>query len=432
MTATGRPPSRKTSGDSLARAGIISWSLLGVLLLAGIGLYLLSLVREIFPPLALAVVLIFLLNPFVNALERRGIRRGFSTALIYVILLVMLLLAVYWLVPPLGRQIQGLVDRGPQIQEQAVATTQRAAEQMNLSLDAVGLGDLSSEPQSGTAPSSSSESSQPSILQGLYQSLFAGASRFASGAFHLLLNIILGPVFAAYLLIDLPRIQQLGLKYMPPSLRPEWVPLLDRIGRIVGSFFRGQLLVAAIVGVMSCLAFLIIDLPYWLPIGLLAGFFNIIPLIGPFVGGAIATVVGGITGGLPLAIQAVIAMVIVQQIDNHFISPKIIGWALRLHPVAIMVALIVGASAGGLWGMLLAVPGLAVAKIVFVHFYETRVLGNWNYLSGDRKPRPGPPEPAEQDEMPAADASSRDAPPAKGGLRRGSRKKDKSRQRVAG
>lgn len=363
-----------------------------MLLLAGIGLFILSLVRDIFPPIALALVLIFLLNPFVSALERRGIRRGFGTAIIYLILFVVLLLVIYWLMPPLGRQIQGLVDRGPQIQQQAVETTRSVAEQLNISLEALGLGDLSSEPQTDTegAASSSSETPAPSLLQGLYQSLFAGAGRFASGAFHLLLNIILGPVFAAYLLIDLPRIQKLGLNYMPPSLRPEWIPLLDRIGKMVGSFFRGQVLVAAIVGMMSCLAFLIIDLPYWLPIGLLAGFFNIIPLIGPFVGGAVAAVVGGITGGLSLAIQAVVAMVVVQQIDNHFISPKIIGWALRLHPVAIMVALIVGASAGGIWGMLLAVPGLAVAKILFVHFYQTRVLGNWDYMSAGTTPGMGP------------------------------------------
>ena len=62
------------------------------------------------------------------------------------------------------------------------------------------------------------------------------------------------------------------------------------------------------------------------------------------------------------------------------------GWAVRLHPVAVMIALILGASLGGIWGMLLAVPMMGVAKLVFVHFYETRVLGNWGYeanVTGD-------------------------------------------------
>lgn len=416
-----------------------------MLLLAGIGLYILSLVRDIFPPLALALVLIFLLNPFVSALERRGIRRGFGTAIIYVVLLVMLLLAAYWLMPPLGRQIQGLADRGPQIQERAIETTQQAAERLNISLDAVGLGDLASEPRPGTETSSSSSSSpsgpssdttQTSALQSLYQSLFAGAGRVATGAFHLLLNIILGPVFAAYLLIDLPRIQKAGRDYMPPGLRREWIPLLARIGGIVGSFFRGQLLVAAIVGVMSCAALLLIDLPYWLPIGLLAGFFNIVPLIGPFVGGAVAVVVGATTGGTSLAIQAVVAMVVVQQIDNHFISPKIIGRALRLHPVAVMVALILGASLGGIGGMLLAVPGLAVAKILFVHFYETRVLDNWDYMESGRLFQAESSEPPGPDGAQDGEVSVDEAPlataPAKAGEEGGRRKRGRGRQRMAG
>jgi predicted PurR-regulated permease PerM len=130
---------------------------------------------------------------------------------------------------------------------------------------------------------------------------------------------------------------------------------------------------------MSCLVFLIIGLPFWLPIGLLAGFFNIIPLIGPFVGGGVAVVVGGIEGGPSLAVKSALAMLVVQQIDNHFISPKVMGWAVRLHPVAVMIALLLGASLGGIWGMLLAVPMMGVAKILFVHFYETRILGNWSY-----------------------------------------------------
>lgn len=221
----------------------------------------------------------------------------------------------------------------------------------------------------------------PSFVETLRDRLFAGAGRFATGALHVILNFILAPVLALYLLIDLPKIQKAFLHYLPPRYRGEWVPLLDRAGKAVGGFFRGQLLVAAIVGMLSSIAFLLIDLPYWLPLGLLVGFFNIIPLIGPFVGGSIAVVVGGFTEGLGLALRAGLAMIAVQQLDNHFISPKVMGRAVRLHPVAVILALLAGGTLGGIWGMLLAVPGLGVAKILAVHFYETRVLGNADYHS---------------------------------------------------
>lgn len=357
--------------------------------------------RAVFPPLALALILIFLLNPMVNRLERRGVRRGFGTALIYLVFIGVVSLGFSVLVPPLANQVNDLVERGPEIQENAVAAVEELAARLNIDLEAVGLGALSGEPEGERRDSDS-----PSFIEDWGTQLFAGAGRFATGAFHVVLNFILAPVFAAYLLIDLPKIQKAGLHYMPPRFRNELIPVLERIGNTVGAFFRGQLLVAAIVGVMSCLAFLIIGLPFWLPIGLLAGFFNIIPLVGPFVGGAIAVVVGGIEGGLPLAIKAALAMVVVQQIDNHFISPKVMGWAVRLHPVAVMIGLLLGASLGGIWGMLLAVPMMGVAKILFVHFYETRVLGNWEYervVTGDS---PIVKDPGEASEIPEADLAA--------------------------
>lgn len=407
--------------DSFRRAGIVSWALIGCLLLAGISLYVLYFLKDVFPPIALALILIFLLNPMVNRLERRGVRRGIGTALIYLVFLAIVIVGLSLLVPPLGRQINGLVERAPEIQENAIKTVERTAERLNISLDAIGLGNLSGEDSSEPGQSEGAQGGgSPSFLEDIGSRLFAGAGRFATGALHVIVNFILAPVFAAYLLIDLPKFQKAGQHYMPPRYRREWIPLVERIGNTVGSFFRGQLLVAAIVGVMSCLVFLVIGLPFWLPIGLLAGFFNIIPLIGPFVGGGVAVVVGGIEGGPSLAIKSALAMLVVQQIDNHFISPKVMGWAVRLHPVAVMIALLLGASLGGIWGMLLAVPMMGVAKILFVHFYETRILGNWNYHeeptgeglvkeTGEASGLPTEPPPA----LPAADESkSADDEPA--------------------
>ncbi|HEX2054770.1 MAG TPA: AI-2E family transporter [Actinomycetota bacterium] len=407
--------------DGFRRAGIVSWSLIGCLLLAGISLYVLWFLREVIPPIALAMILIFLLNPMVTRLERRGIRRGIGTAIIYLLFLSVVAIGLSLLVPPLGRQINDLVQRGPEIQENAITRIESLAERMNISLDAIGMGNLSSE--GSATPSEGGRAETPSFLEDVGTRLFAGAGRFATGAIHVIVNFILAPVFAAYLLIDLPKIQKAGLHYMPPRRREEWMPVLERIGNTVGSFFRGQLLVAAIVGVMSCLVFLLIGLPFWLPIGLLAGFFNIIPLVGPFVGGAAAVLVGTFEGGLPLAIKAALAMLAVQQIDNHFISPKVMGWAVRLHPVAVMIALLLGASLGGVFGMLLAVPMMGVAKILFVHFYETRVLGNWDYYEvpedGGLVKEPG--EESEIPEEPVAVDRSGDAEGPSGRAAKGAR-----------
>jgi len=323
------------------------------------------------------MMIIFLLNPLVSGLEHRGIRRVLGTLGIYILFISVVVVAGLLLAPPLGRQAKELGERIPQIRESAVASVEQIASRFNVSTEELGLDRLSGNPpEPGTNSGDSTESSPASgnALEGL-GGLFRGFSRFATGALHVALVFVLAPFVALYLLIDLPKIQRSIIYYIPPHHREEWLGLARKCGQAVGGFFRGQLLVAMIVGFMSSAAFYFLDLPFWLPMGLLAGFFNIIPLVGPFVGGGLAVIVGALTVGPSLALKAALAMLIVQQIDNHFISPKVMGRAVRLHPVAVMMALLLGGTLAGFWGVLLGVPALAVIKIIALHFYETRVLG---------------------------------------------------------
>jgi predicted PurR-regulated permease PerM len=189
-----------------------------------------------------------------------------------------------------------------------------------------------------------------------------------------LLIFVLAPILALYLLIDLPRLQASFVAALPPRHREEWLMLLGRCGQAVSAFFRGQLLVALIVAILSSVLLSIAKIPFSVPIGLIAGLTNIIPFVGPFIGGGIAVIVGAITGGADKALLAAAAMLTVQQIDNHLISPNIMGRAVRLHPVSIILALLGGGALAGVFGMLLAVPTLAVAKIVVMHYYSKHVL----------------------------------------------------------
>lgn len=378
-----QPDERRSEG--LRHAGIVAWSLLGILLLVSAGLALLWFLREIFPPLLLAVMVIFLLNPLVTALQNRGVRRGIGTAAIYLLFVSVVFVAVLLLAPPMRNQIQDLQKRAPDIATNVINTVETFTERFGVDFDDQELRNMLgvSEPGSDEGAAGSETPPGDSQAEGestnrrltLISRILSGVRGFAGRALSAILVFVLAPIFALYLLIDLPRIQRAAVHYMPPRHRREWLFLLEQCGKALGGFFRGQLVVAAIVGAMSAIAFFIWDLPFWLPIGMAAGFFNIIPLVGPFVGGGIAVVVGGLTGGPALALKVGFSSLVVQQIDNHFISPNVMGRAVRLHPVMIMVALLAGGTLAGLWGMLLAVPLMAIVKILGVHYYETRVLG---------------------------------------------------------
>jgi len=143
----------------------------------------------------------------------------------------------------------------------------------------------------------------------------------------------------------------------------------------VGGFFRGQLFVALMVGALSAFGFWIIDLPFWLVIGAIAGFFNLVPLVGPFIGGAIGFLVGTVTGGVGLGLRAALVELVVQQLDNHIVSPMVMRRTVQLHPATVVLALLAGGTLAGFWGVLLGVPAVAVAKILLGHVWITRVLG---------------------------------------------------------
>ena len=135
-------------------------------------------------------------------------------------------------------------------------------------------------------------------------------------------------------------------------------------------FIRGQLLEACFVGILSAIALTIAGIQYAPVIGLISGICNMIPYVGPIAGTILAALMALLSGNFMKIIYAVISMIIVQQIDNHLLAPKIVGDSVGLHAVFTMIAIIAGANVGGLFGMLLAVPLAASFRIIFNLWYD--------------------------------------------------------------
>jgi predicted PurR-regulated permease PerM len=356
------------SSPVVARAvrwGLVAWSAIGVAILGYLVFrYVLHPIRIIFPPLVVSLIIVFLLNPLVTRLERRGLARVWGTLLVYLVFLSAVGFLLALLIPLVSRQVGTFVDSAPELLDRTrvwIADTGRR------------LGfDISPDDVFST--------------QGREAALdFLGRmTSFTAGVLHAGLIAVLGPIIAFYLTVDLPKIRRAGQAMIPGRRRDEVRAVAGRLSAAVGGFVRGQLLVALFVGLASMLVLYVVGLPYWAVVGLLTGLFNLIPLIGPFIGGALAalialTVDAPAAGfllhpepGLPLAIAAVVGLLIVQQIDNHIISPNIVARTVKLHPVTVMLSLLAGGTLLGLWGMLLAVPVMASAKILMLHAWDTR------------------------------------------------------------
>ena len=138
-------------------------------------------------------------------------------------------------------------------------------------------------------------------------------------------------------------------------------------------YIRGQFLDAFIVAVLSTIVLYFIGIDYALIIGLISGICNMIPYIGPVAGTILAVIMALLSGQPILALWAILGMLVVQQVDNNLVAPKIIGDSLGLHPLFTILAILIGGDVGGLFGMLTAVPIFASAKILFSKWYYENI-----------------------------------------------------------
>jgi len=351
-----------------ARWGVLAWAAIGVAGLAYIVYrFLLYPIRIVFPPLALAIVLVFLLGPVVSALERRGVRRWIGTIATYIVFLTVLGVVLAFLVPVVSDQVAQLGKTIPDLISRAQIGIVKAASKLGLH---VNTHDLFQSIQRNKQHAGA---------------FFGRLTSYTFGVLHVVVILLLGPIVAAYLLVDLPKLGRWVRALVPPARRPEAESLGNKLNTALGGYFRGQLLVALFVGVASMGGLYLIGLPYWALVGLIAGLFNLVPWIGPFIGAVPALFIAFTTPvaasgqviplrpGWPMAVGSAVVLTIVQQIDNRIITPRTVARNIRLHPLTVILSLLVGGTLLGLWGMLIAIPVVATVKILAVHYWDTRM-----------------------------------------------------------
>ena len=332
--------------ERIRSLGRTAWALVGITLVLCIIGAIGWTIRVVFPPLVLAGIIVFLANPVVTMLHRRGLPRVLGAAVTYLAFFISVGLLGLLLSPLLANQFDQLSERLPEIRKDVEDQIDKYAER-------------SSEEQEDwfiKIPSVKEIEDQTSGEDQNLGDQVTTVRHAAVRVFHVGLILILGPIVAFYLLMDLPDIRKRCEELIPEPSKPRVLFLAHRLNQIVGGFFRGQLVVAFIVGCMVSAGLFAIRLPLWLVVGMIAGLFNIIPLIGPYIGAIPGIIVALATKDVKAAIGVAIVMVVAQQIDNHFITPFVMKRAVHLHPAAVVLALLVFGTLGGFFGLLLAVP----------------------------------------------------------------------------
>ncbi len=371
--------------ERLKQSALIVWTVVGGIALFWVFLRIAESIRIIWLPLAFGAGLVFLLEPTVRAFDRMGFRRVFSASFALLALVALVIAMVVLVLPTIREQAAEFIDRLPELWLGLVDWLRGVAQSLGYNID-----DFFSQ---DAIEVWLSDPANQETLQSLIFGFGAGAGTVIRGFTEALLVLGLSPVIALYLLIDADNYRAKALDLTPPPYREEVAYVGSEVGTALGSFVRGQLLVAAIVGVASSIGMWAIDLPFWLLVGMIAGFLNLIPFLGPLVGGALAAVIGLLNGDVSQAIWAVVIFTAIQQVDNHVITPLVQRARVKLSPLIIVLALVIGGSLAGLLGVLIAVPVTAAIRIVAGHIWRTRILGqSWQEASEAMIERTEPPE----------------------------------------
>jgi predicted PurR-regulated permease PerM len=289
--------------------------------------------------------------------------RGPAILLTFLGLLGMVGLALGYLVPLLVQQMSRLIVRTPDIANSA----------NRLLIDAIAFLDRR-ELLPGSDPEAFGRELVTDLFdraQNLTENLLRDLIVFIPQVFNF--GIILFAVLfvAAYLLVDVRKVKAAYLKAAPKRYRQDARDLWDAFGYSLSRYLGGLLFVAAVQGVLAGVALWILNVPFALLLGVWISITAIIPYLGAFLG-AIPAVVLAFFQSPTTGVLAVVAYVLIQQLEGNFLTPRIQGQALHVHPILVLLAVIGGGQLAGLAGVIFAVPTLAVLR-VFFDFFRARI-----------------------------------------------------------
>ena len=210
-----------------------------------------------------------------------------------------------------------------------------------------------------------------------------------TGSLGFILSLATAPILVFYLIKDSESIRESLYTPFPAALRPHLRNTMDIADRTLGGYLRGQLTLGAVIGAIVTVGLLLLDIPFALLLGIVAGLTELIPLIGPFIGGAAGVLVALATEP-DKVLWVLLFYVAIQLVENTLLAPRIQAKTLNMHPIAVILVFVLGSYFFGLWGVILGPPLTAVGRDIIVYFRQ-----QWN---GDSPTIPeSEPEPAAED-----------------------------------
>jgi predicted PurR-regulated permease PerM len=310
-------------------------------------------------PIILATVAYYLLNPLVDFMERRRIKRGYSILILYVLIIGLLTILIVEIIPLIRNQIMGFVENVPMYSEEIQKLFENwigsdLFTQIQQSLGFNGT-DLMSEVSSKAAS--------------FFNNTFKGIGTVVGAVSEFVLAFIIAPFILVYLLKDGKKVAPFMLSLLPTVARPRTSKVFRESSHQISSYIRGQIIVSFCIGFLLYIGYLIIGIEYPVVLAIIAAFTAVVPYLGPTIAITPAIIIALVTSPIML-VKMIIVWTIVQLIEGKFISPQIMGKTLSIHPISIIFVIIVAGKLFGVLGVILAVPGYAILKVIVMNLFQ--------------------------------------------------------------
>jgi predicted PurR-regulated permease PerM len=338
---------------------------LGYAVVLCIAAYLLYLVRGALPVFIIGGVLAYAMEPVLTRLEKRGYSRRGAVGLVFLCFLIFLI-ALVGLMFAAWQQIQNLASNAPQLEQQAVELIRHWQEHIQ-SLR------LPNEIKTMIIQGASDfQSKAPQMFAAKLQNIVGWT--FSSLGM-LLVSVVIVPIITLWMMLEMKTIQRNCLLVVPAEYRPEVRAIVIDINEILGRYVRGQIIVCSIFGILCMVGFgvlgLVFHMQYGLALAMAGAFLYIVPYFGIFIVGVTAALLAYFTSSAPVlcAILAVGCCILFNLILDYGVAPRVLGEGLGLHPLMVLFALLAGAQAGGIIGMILGVPIFASVRMIALRLF---------------------------------------------------------------
>ena len=335
-----------------------------VILLSIIGV--LNYFSEVLLPFAAAFLLAYLINPLVTAIQHKVRRRGVAVCAALLVVLSAIILLILFLVPLILREFSAMI---PFLEKAAQAKPPDWLVKLlpNVQWDHL-LQQISNQDVQEWFQSEKFQSLVRKVLPGVWN-VITGAVSFIIG----LIGLAIVLLYMIFLLIDYDKIKETWPNYLPPASRLPIIGFVQDFNSAMKRYFRGQAIIASLVGFLFAFGFWLIGLPMGIFLGLFIGLLNMVPylqIVGLIPAFILAFLSGLITGGSPwqLPLLTLLVFAVVQSLQDLVLTPKILGKATGLSPAVILLSLAIWGKLLGMLGLLIAIPMTCLVLAYYQRF----------------------------------------------------------------